>query len=264
MIKPIPILLYHSISDESAPKFKYWRVSVAAFKEQMALLASKNYTTLTVSELVAHLSNPGETLPEKTVVLTFDDALCDFYQLAYPSLLKYHIPATLYVPTGYIGHTSQWLTRAHLADYPMINWDELNEISGNGIECGGHTHTHIQLDLVSKDVAYNEITRCKMELEQHLQRPVATFAYPNGYCGGHVRDLVLQAGFTSACAVKNALSFSGDDTYALARVFITPYMSLTDFEHVTLGRAPHLALRRERLRTKIWRRARTLFTLLEK
>jgi peptidoglycan/xylan/chitin deacetylase (PgdA/CDA1 family) len=137
-------------------------------------------------------------------------------------------------------------------------------VSGNGVECGGHTHTHVPLDLISEKLAFGEITRCKQELEQHLQRPINTFAYPSGYYNGNVQDQVIQAGFSNACAVKNALSHTGDDVYALARVCITPNMSLADFERVTLGRSPRLVPRKERLRTKLWRQTRRLLMRFDK
>ena len=174
--------------------------------------------------LSASLSTIGvarATLPARPIVVTFDDGFADFYDDAWPVLKRYEIPATLYVTTGYVGSTSRWLTPEGEGQRPMMSWEQIVELDRKGIEMGAHTFTHPQLDTLSSSQAWDEISQSKWQLEEQLAHSVASFAYPHGYYSNHVRNLVRQAGFSSACAVKHALSDTSDDRFALARVIIT-------------------------------------------
>src|SRR5438874_1635195 len=95
--KKIPILMYHSISCSYNPRFKEFTVPPEVFAEQMAYLHEHNYTTLTVTQL-AQARNAG-SLPEKPVVITFDDGFADFLTVAWPVLQRYKFAATMYIPS---------------------------------------------------------------------------------------------------------------------------------------------------------------------
>ena len=77
--------------------------------------------------------------------------------------------------------------------------------------------SHPHLDELPARVAAAEISDSRRQLEEHLGSSVATFAYPHGDHGRRVRAAVIAAGFSSAAAVKNALSHRGDDPFAIAR-----------------------------------------------
>ena len=79
----IPILLYHSISEQVSEGFSSWALSPGRFFEHLQYLEIQKYTPLTVSQLVLGLEDPAERLPSKPVVITFDDGLQDFYQNAF-------------------------------------------------------------------------------------------------------------------------------------------------------------------------------------
>src|SRR5690349_15268417 len=105
--KRIPILMYHSIAVEAKPKFREFAVAPALFERQMAYLSEQGYTAMTVSQFVYICAHKEERLPDKPVVITFDDAFLDFYTTALPILKRYGFSATLYVPTAYVGGTSR-------------------------------------------------------------------------------------------------------------------------------------------------------------
>src|SRR5260221_2722996 len=88
-------------------------------------------------------------LPERPVVLTFDDGFADFYTNALPVLQQCGSTATLYIATGFIGSTSRWLAREGEATRPMLTWDQVREIDACGIECGGQRYLPSQLDRTS-------------------------------------------------------------------------------------------------------------------
>src|SRR5206468_3352471 len=97
--KSIPILMYHSIADDASPKFKPFTVKPALFAENIAYLYHQGYTPMTVTQLMNTFSQANTLLPERPIVLTFDDGFADFFTAALPILQQYGFVATLYVAT---------------------------------------------------------------------------------------------------------------------------------------------------------------------
>ena len=216
----IPILAYHSVSREATPRFKPFTVSPELFAEHMDYLHHHAYTTLTVTQLITMLAEARQTFPERVIVITFDDGYADFFTEALPVLKRYDFTATLYIVTAFINGTSRWLQREGETMRPMLTWEQVRQLSSLGIECGGHSHSHRQLDILPLSMARDEIVRCKHLLEDHLGREVMSFSYPHGYHSNVVKRLVREAGYTSACAVKYEKNSVTPDPFALARLSV--------------------------------------------
>jgi O-antigen biosynthesis protein len=247
----VPVLMYHSVSDEAPKRYRRYVVRPQTFAEQMAYLDHHGFTVLRVRDYAAAL-HAGQGVPERTVVLTFDDGLADFASGALPVLDRLGFGATLFVVTGCVGGTSRWERRAE-GRRPMLTWAQIRELAAAGIECGAHTCTHPELDVISPRSAHDEIISSKQVLEEQLQTDVSSFAYPHGCFDAPVRALVRAAGYTSACASKNALSSTEDDPYALARVTVAPDLDLATFGRVVHGQALRTAAPGELLRTRLFR-----------
>lgn len=254
----VPILLYHSIAGEVAPRFRTWAVHPDTFAAHMAYLHDHGYTPITVTQLATAIMDSNTCLPEKPIVLTFDDGFADFYTAALPILERYGFTATLYITTGFVGDTSRWLHREGEGDRPMLTQSQIAEVNVSGVECGAHSSNHPELDTLSVSAACDEIVRSKADLEQCLGEQVFTFAYPHGYYSAGVRRLVQEAGFSSACAVKHAMSAITDDCFALARIIVTADTDVESFSEMLAGRGLRVAPTRERARTKGWRLVRRL------
>src|SRR6266705_5479419 len=173
--KKIPILMYHSIADSSTPGFKPFVVPPAQFAEQIAYLHENNYTPITVTQLMRARLQNAFVLPERPVVITFDDGFADFFTDALPALNQYNFTATLYISTAFIEGTSSWLSDIEEGERPMLTWAQVAEINASGIECGAHTHTHPQLDTLPPAKAQVEIATSKKILEDHLGQEVLSF-----------------------------------------------------------------------------------------
>src|SRR5713226_3314154 len=89
--KQIPILMYHSIAQSTNPKFKQFAVPPALFAEHMTYLRQHSYTPINVTQLVCMFLQGKFALPERPVVLTFDDGFADFIQ----TLFRYSSSAAL-------------------------------------------------------------------------------------------------------------------------------------------------------------------------
>ena len=246
----VPILLYHSISETPSALMRPFTVTPAAFRRQLEAVAESGADVLSVSDLVAR--REAGTLPERPAAITFDDGFADFAEHALPALAERGLPATLYVTTGFLAGGPGPLVRARPAD-ATLHWSQLRGIDADGIEVGAHTHGHPHLDTLSREAARGEIVRSKELLEDELGHEVATFAYPNGYSSPAVRRLVRDAGFGSACAVRNTLSSAGDDRFALARLTVRDRTTPGELAGWLAGIGARPPRTRERLATRGWR-----------
>jgi peptidoglycan/xylan/chitin deacetylase (PgdA/CDA1 family) len=248
----VPILLYHSVSETATPAYRPFAIDPETFALQMDVLIASGRTALTVGQYVSLLRS-GAELPERPVVLTFDDGFRDFREFALPVLAVRELRATLYLVSVYIEEKARWLEGLGEGDRELLGWKELCECQAYGIELGSHGHSHSELDTLPLVEAQEEIVLSKHILEESLGTEIGTFAYPHGYHDRRLRAAVIAAGYTSACAVKNAVSPFGDDPFALARITVTSDLSLDRFCDLLDGRGVPRAWQRERLATRAWR-----------
>ena len=101
----VPVLNYHQVNSEENDMLS---VPVEEFEAQMAYLEESGYTTITPDQLRDFLTD-GTPLPEKPVLITFDDGYKDNYTNAFPILKKHHMTATIFLVTDYIGRFEQWM-----------------------------------------------------------------------------------------------------------------------------------------------------------
>ncbi len=245
--------MYHSVSYNAKKDFLPFIVRPHEFERQMDYLNEHGYTPITVSTYARVIRGECDELPERPVVITFDDGYADFYHHALPVLKRYNFPATIYVVSDCIDKMSECMSSSRIYARPLLSWEMLCDLMDAGIEIGAHSHTHPQLDLLSGDDLAVEIAQPKEILECGLNREVASFAYPHGYHSKKVKQAVEDAGYLSACGVKYAMSHLGDDPYALARLLVPVNTSTAEFRRILRGEGVSLARRGERLRTKLWR-----------
>jgi peptidoglycan/xylan/chitin deacetylase (PgdA/CDA1 family) len=248
----IPILLYHSISAEPEGWIAPYAVTPAAFALHVDLIAASGRTAMTVSGLCDVLAGRRTPLPERPIVITFDDGFADFAYAAMV-LATRRLPSTLYVTTGALGGRGLRSPDMAIPPAAMLDWSQLAELTEMGVEVGGHTHTHPQLDTMRNDAVADEIRRSKELLEDTLGREVPSFAYPHGFQYGRTRRVVASVGHRSACAVMNALSSDADDVFALARLTVTATTTPAGLAAWLAGGGARVAPCRERLRTTAWR-----------
>jgi peptidoglycan/xylan/chitin deacetylase (PgdA/CDA1 family) len=243
----VPILLYHGVGPDRRDEFE---VTSGQLRDHMEAVVASGRRTQTISELVP---TPVCRKPTSmSTAVTFDDGTADFYSRAWPILRELGVKATLYVVAGSVGK--------RYCGRPMLSWRSLAELRDEGVEIGAHGQRHVALDLLTADRAAMELANSKLTLEDGLGAAVASFAYPFGYHTALVKQLVRSAGYTSACAVKNRLSHTEDDRFALARMTIRADTVTDDIEALAGGRGAATARTREALATRAWRayrRART-------
>jgi peptidoglycan/xylan/chitin deacetylase (PgdA/CDA1 family) len=254
-MKVVPILLYHSVGHETSGPLRPYTTTPEAFRDQMAWVADEGYTTLTVHELQQALEGTAP-LPPRPLVITFDDGLADFARHALPVLADHGHRCTMFVTTAVTWHSRPMA----LGGRTTLSRSEVAGLPGLGVEVGGHSHDHLQLDLLPTPRVASQVRVCKDQLEQTVGGEVTSFAYPHGYFRSTTRRLVREAGFTAACAVKNRLSHEADDPWALARVMLTADQSVPFLRRAIGDQDLPTAGSRERPATTAWRAARFVRT----
>lgn len=246
-VRHIPIVCYHSISRDPLPWIAPFTVTPEMLAEHLDAVVEAQATTLTVSAFVQAICRDPLALPERTVLITFDDGFADFHQTALPAMLTRDIASTLYPATSFLqGERGPYGDR-------MLGFGALTELVAAGVELGGHSHSHPELDTLTGRRARDEVERCKGLLEDHLGEPIRTFAYPHGYSSRSVRAIVREAGYESACAVMDRFSSPGDDRFRLPRLLIRSTHSRASVEAWIRGDGAQIASTREPPITSLWR-----------
>ncbi|WP_189331050.1 polysaccharide deacetylase family protein [Actinoplanes ianthinogenes] len=238
----IPVLLYHSVS--ATRRDDPWQVAAADFREDMAAVVASGRTPLTATRYAAALRGAA-AMPDRPVLITFDDGFADFADEAAPILAEFGLPATIFVTTGWIGTTGM-LSAAAVRDVA----------AGGSVEVGAHSVTHPHLDLLGRRAARDEIGASKTALEDLLGGPVTSFAFPHGSHRRQTVAAVRDAGFDAAFAVKNALSHAADEPFTIARYTVRAATTRGEVAAVLSGAGAPPAWHGERLITTAYRAVR--------
>jgi peptidoglycan/xylan/chitin deacetylase (PgdA/CDA1 family) len=242
---PVPILMYHAIATDPNEATRELSVTPEAFAEQMEQIGDLGLTPVTTAQLAASWRS-GRPLPERPVLVTFDDGYEGVHRHALPALAKHGFAATLFVSTA-------WLRGPHDngdALDTMLDWPQVRELAAEGIEIGGHSHTHPQLDQLDDGSLRRELILCKEIVADQLGTVPASFAYPYGYSSRRVRERVRETGYAQALAVGNGLARRRQGPYALLRVTVRRSTGAEEFRRLIEGRAIARNFARDRAFTK--------------
>lgn len=205
---PVPILMYHVTKTAPAgtPYPELW-VSKDDFSGQMDWLAENGYTGITLDQLFNYWDE-GFELPEKPVVITFDDGYPSHDKVARPILLKHKWPGVLYLKYGNIGDPESGLTTKNV-----------NNLLAAGWELGAHTIEHSDLTTIGTESLESEVAGSKRAIEKRFKVDVKHFCYPAGKFNDTVIAAVKDAGYESATTVIEGVA-TPDKPFELKRVRI--------------------------------------------
>lgn len=194
----IPVLLYHKISKPRPDtRIRGAFTPPNRFRRQMCYLKDQGFTFYTTSELIKYFEERGE-FPKRAVALTFDDGWKDNYSNAFPVLKELGIKATIFIIPSCIGQMSSGATAEGEEPHEHLSHDEIMEMSQAGIEFGSHTMTHQLLHQIPSPEVVSEIEQAKEAIENLLQKPCWTLAYPAGFLSDTVQQAVVRAGHIGA------------------------------------------------------------------
>lgn len=249
MTATVPVFMYHSVTDQPVDATRSLSVGPRLLAGQLAALADLGFTGLTFSRLRDALAR-GEELPDRSVVLTFDDGYDDFHTVALPVLQRYGFPATVFVATGWVRDAG-----AQSAGRPldrMLSWGQVAEAAAAGVEIGAHSHSHAQLDQLGAGALHDELRTSKALLEDHLGSAVRSLAYPYGYSNRRVRAAAATVGYDGAAAVANASARDDADLFAVPRLTVRRSMTTQTLTELAHQRGVTRTYARQRVLTTGW------------
>ena len=235
--RTLRILMYHKVND-------LWpnptTVPTAVFDEQMAQLGELGYMPVALDAVRDHYV-AGTALPERAVLITFDDGYRDNLENALPVLRRHGYPAVLFVPIGFLddGRPLPHEESLHVLGVrnETLDWDELAELEAGGVRIESHGIGHKPLSELEPAEATREIALSKLRLEERLGREVEAYAFVKGsqadYRPEHA-SLVQQAGYKLAFTSVSGANGPHTDRFRLRRYNVEPYPART-FELVLAG-----------------------------
>lgn len=212
----VTVLMFHDVVTSRGKGGVYFDSTVAEFNEILDYFEEQGAHYLSLRELHEHLVT-GKQVPERSVVLTFDDNYLGFYENAWPILKAKNIPSGMFVHTDFVGNTS--------GSHPKMTWDQLKELDATGlVEIGGHTCSHPgDLKSLPEDVQERELTKSKALLEDQLGHPVPFLAYPVGSADAKTIALTKSAGYTMAFTMRNGPAEESPGVLEVQRTIQTKY-----------------------------------------
>jgi peptidoglycan/xylan/chitin deacetylase (PgdA/CDA1 family) len=214
-------LMYHSVvPGTGTPDWRY-AVSMQQFRAQLDLLQGEGWHTHRLDELGA------KPLPARSVVITFDDGYLDNFA-AFEELVKRGMTASWFVVSRDIGGNAAWQDSGS-PQLPMLSASQLREMQAGGMEIGAHSHTHRRLTQCDDAGLVSELTQSTATLENLLQRPVTSLAYPYGAHDDRVVAAARVAGYQTACTTRTGWAQAGNDPLQIRRLSIHADDSLSRF-----------------------------------
>lgn len=217
----IPILMYHSISEDHEPGVgPYYRLATppGLFRDQMHAIRDSGFQVVSLATAADALARglPHDT---RMVAITFDDGFRDFLVCAWPVLEAMAFNATVFLPVAYIG--SQ---RRTFKNRECLTWDEIRALSRKGISFGSHTVTHPRLSTLPEAALLSELSDSRAALEQQLGESIDQFAHPYSFPMAdrnyleRYRRCMLRAGYRVGVTTTVGRACNGSDPLLLLRL----------------------------------------------
>ncbi|MDA8229631.1 MAG: polysaccharide deacetylase family protein [Desulfitobacterium hafniense] len=212
-ITAIPVLYYHSIAVEKGNEL---RIPPDQFESQMNYLHSNGYSTISMDQFYEFM-NGTKRLPDKPILITFDDGYQDNYSNAYPILKKYGFTATVFMVSNFVNGSG------------FMNSTELKELIANGWNIEGHTANHLDLSTLTGASMSPEISEAKNKLEQITGKEVKYFAYPYGKYNDEIIKSLKLAGYKMAFSTERGWAKDGRNIMLVNRVYCYTDMGMNEF-----------------------------------
>ncbi len=222
------VLLFHRVTD-SIPEDGL-TINTRRFGEVCRLLRSR-FRVVPLAEAFSILRR-RLPIPRRTVVVTFDDCYRD--NLTAGDILAEHgLPATFFLPTGYIDTNRRFPWDRHLPPLPNLSWNEVRQLVRMGFEVASHTVSHPNLARLAADEALLEMVQSRVVLEEQTGQPIRWFAYPFGgkeHARPDLASLVEQAGYEGCLSGHGGFVFPASNDRILPREAVPSFRSLVNLE----------------------------------
>lgn len=212
----IPVLYYHSVKESADNEVT---ITPEMLRAELKYIYDQGYVTLTMSQLKAYILN-NSPIPEKSILITFDDGYMDNYYNAFPILKEFNMVATIFCITSELDG-SYYLSK-----------EAIKEMSTYGIDIQSHTVNHPHLNKMTYDKQLLELTESKKTLEAITGKEIDSIAYPFGDFNSDSVKAAKEAGYTLGFTTKRGLSDRSDNPLTLDRIYISSKYDMTTFKDI--------------------------------
>ena len=202
--------MYHHIQDPPPGSDAIRRdlsVPPSSFEEQLRYLKKEGYETITLNDLTLHLTR-GIELPERPIIITFDDGYADAYAHAYPLLKRYGYSGTFFLISEPIDNE----------DPAFVSWDQVIEMHEAGMTFEPHSYNHPDMRNRGFDFVVFQILAPKEAIEARTGETCRFFAYPVGRYDDFVIDVLKSAHYWGGVLTEQGATHTADDLFTLRRV----------------------------------------------
>lgn len=220
----VPILMYHYLSDPLPGANRYRRdlsVSPALFEQHLAWLREQGYQSITLEQLLRHLVL-GEPLPERPIIITFDDGYADNYANAFPLLAKYDFASTFFVVSELAERASAGITApdgtVYADDY--MTWAQMQEMQAAGMDIQCHARVHEDLTDMDDERLIWQVLGCHEMIESNLGQRPRFVAYPSGIYDQRVAEFFASDDYYGGITTHQGSLQRSDDLFELQRLRI--------------------------------------------
>ena len=206
----VPILMYHYISEPPADADIYRKdlsVSPARFESHLNLLKERGYRVVTLDDLLGFLAN-GTPLPDKPVILTFDDGYADNYIHAYPLLRKYDMVGHFFIISDFVNQ----------ARSGYMTWPQIAEMASVGQRIGSHSRDHPDLKGKAVDYLVWQALGGLEAIQEHTGSHPRLISYPAGSYDNQVIAVYKSAHYWGGLSTEQGATHTLDQIFALKRV----------------------------------------------
>lgn len=200
----ILVLCYHAVSDRWPAALS---VTPEALDRHLTFLARRGYRGRRFTDSIS------EPATEPTVAITFDDNYRSVLEIAKPILDRHGFPGTLYVPSDWPEDPRPmrwpgidiWLGTENEHELHCLQWAELRDLAQAGWEIGSHTCSHPHLTQIPDSDLRRELTDSKAKIEEKIQVPCTSIAYPYGDVDERVEQAAADAGYLGGASIPRVL-----------------------------------------------------------
>ena len=212
----IPVFCYHSVNPNS---YNNAIITPERLKTQLTFIKNKGFTTLSISDLSKYLSKNTE-LPEKSILITFDDGYMDNYYYAFPILKELNMKATIFC-----------ITHALDGNY-YLSKNAIKIMSDHNIDIESHTYSHNKLTSLTYEDQLKELQKSKKDLEAITGKKVTAIAYPYGEYNENTIKAANTTGYKLGFTTKNGFVHQKNNVLKLNRIYIGPDYDIKKVETI--------------------------------
>ncbi len=225
------ILLYHHVAEDTPPSTS---ISPVDFTRHLNYLKDNEFTVIALDRMIDSLRS-GQTLPEKSVVITFDDGYSSVYEEAFPLLHSFAYPFTVFVSTEPIDKQQ--------SNY--LNWEQIREMADAGVIIANHMVDHpYMLELQEGEDSSQWLARLREDIllaEQRIESETGQsfryLAYPYGEYNPAIKSLMRELGFVGLAQNSGAIG-ANSDFLALPRYPLTGIYANLDSARIKFSTLP--------------------------